>query len=103
MQTIAFQTEKQTDFDLLVSLTNRIGIKQVKKGDFEFLSFLNDKTFRTEIAILLFKQEKFALGKASEFAGLHQFEFQKVLAERKIPIHYNKEELNEDLENLKSF
>ncbi len=103
MQTITFQTEKRTDFDLLVSLTNRLGIKQIKKIDFELLNILNDNTIKIEIAILLFRHEKFSLGKASEFAGLHQFEFQKILAELKIPVHYDTDELQEDLENLKTF
>lgn len=102
MQTIAFQTDKQTDFELLVSLTNRIGIKQLSNVNYELLNFLNDQAIKKEIALILFKHKKFALGKASEFAGLHQIEFQKLLKEREIPIHYDIEDLNDDIENLKS-
>nr|NQU94589.1 UPF0175 family protein [Bacteroidota bacterium] len=40
---------------------------------------------------------KASLGKSSEFAGLHQYEFQKVLAERKIPVHYDVNDLEDDL------
>ena len=102
METLVFQVNNQTDFELLTSLTERIGIKRVENSDLEVLDFFNDKKFRLELAIFLFKAEKMSLGKASEFAGLHKIEFQKHLKNRKIEIHYGVDELNEDLDNLEN-
>lgn len=39
--------------------------------------------------VILFEEEKLTLGQASKLARLHQFEFQKELANQKIPIHYD--------------
>lgn len=54
-----------------------------------------------ELAIILFQRESVTLGQASEIAGIHQFEFQKELAKRKIPIHYDVEDFEKDLETIK--
>ena len=62
---------------------------------------LTDAELRVEIALMLFERNKLTLGKASEFAYLSQYEFQKLLGKRKIPIHYDIEELERDLENIK--
>ena len=52
------------------------------------------------IAIEFFKEERLSLGKASRLAGLHQFQFQKELAKRKIPIHYDVEDFEMDMQTL---
>lgn len=54
-----------------------------------------------ELSIILFQRESVTLGQASEIAGIHQFEFQKELAKRKIPIHYDVEDFEKDLETIK--
>jgi len=54
-----------------------------------------------ELAIILFQRESITLGQASKIAGIHQFEFQKELAKRKIPIHYDVEDFEKDLETIK--
>ena len=53
------------------------------------------------IAVELFREERITLAQGGELAGMHQSEFQKELARRKIPIHYGIEELEADLETLK--
>lgn len=53
-----------------------------------------------EIAIMLFQQERFTLGQASNFAQMNQLEFQRLLANRKIPLHYDIAELREDVKSL---
>ena len=63
---------------------------------------LTESELRLEIALIFFERKGLTLGKASEFAGLHQYEFQKILADRKIPLHYDYEDLMEDLESLKT-
>jgi predicted HTH domain antitoxin len=42
-----------------------------------------------EIAILLFQQERLTLAQASRLANLPRWAFQKLLASRHIPVHYN--------------
>jgi predicted HTH domain antitoxin len=53
-----------------------------------------------EIAIMLFQQERFTLGQASNFAQMNQLEFQRLLANRKISLHYDIAELREDVKTL---
>jgi predicted HTH domain antitoxin len=53
-----------------------------------------------EIAILLFQQEPFTLGQASNFTGMNQLEFQRLLASRSISLHYDIAELREDVKSL---
>ena len=53
-----------------------------------------------KIALLLFQEEKLTLGQASKLAGLHQFQFQKELSARGIPIHYNEIDFERDLQTL---
>jgi len=54
-----------------------------------------------EIAVMLFQKEKLTLGQASRLAGMSQFQFQHVLASRQIPVHYDVDDLNDDLTTLK--
>ena len=55
-----------------------------------------------EIAIMLFQQERFTLAQASRFAHMNQLEFQKLLANRQIPLHYDIAELREDMKSLEA-
>jgi predicted HTH domain antitoxin len=61
---------------------------------------MSEQEVLTEISVLFFQMNKLSLGKAAKLSGLHQFQFQKVLANRKIPLHYDKEDLQQDLINL---
>lgn len=54
-----------------------------------------------EIAVLLFQWERVTLGKAAQIAGMHQFEFQKLLASRKIPVHYGIDDYQADVASLR--
>lgn len=62
---------------------------------------LTETDLRTELAIALFQQERITIGTASQIAGLHQIEFQRLIASRGICIHYDIEELEQDLTNLR--
>ena len=64
-------------------------------------SGLTKKKILLELAIILFQRESITLGQGSKIAGIHQFEFQQELAERKIPIHYDEEDFEKDLETIK--
>ena len=63
---------------------------------------ISEGELKLEIAIILFQQEKITLGTASQFAGMNQLEFQRILGSRKIPIHYGIEDLHQDLQTLQS-
>ena len=43
----------------------------------------------TDIAIMLYEQKRISLGKAALLAKMDRLEFQRVLTERRIAIHYD--------------
>ncbi len=53
------------------------------------------------LAISLFQQGKISFGKAREMAGMTVWDFQQLLGSRKIPVHYDIEDYEEDLQTLK--
>ncbi|NBD17100.1 MAG: UPF0175 family protein [Cyanobacteria bacterium] len=61
---------------------------------------ISEEDLRTELAIALFQQERITLGTASQLAGLHQIEFQRLIASRGICVHYDIEDLDQDLKSL---
>jgi len=61
---------------------------------------MSEAELLAEIAIMLFQKERFTLGQASRFACMSQLEFQRLLASRKIPLHYDIAELREDVKSL---
>lgn len=56
-----------------------------------------EKRLKLELAVSLYAQRTLSLGKAAEVAGLGLLDFNDVLAERKIPMHYGEKELAEDI------
>ncbi|MBE9202526.1 UPF0175 family protein [Synechocystis salina LEGE 06099] len=55
-----------------------------------------------EIAIALFEQERISLRRASKISGMEAMNFQKQLADRGICVHYDLEELEQDVERLQA-
>jgi len=53
-----------------------------------------------ELAVHLFAEGKLSFGKARELATMGFWEFQQLLASRRIPMHYDIEEYEEDLATL---
>jgi predicted HTH domain antitoxin len=70
----------------------------------EFLqtAHISEADLKLEIAILLFQQEKITLVTASQFTGTNQLELQRILGSRKIPIHYDVEDFQQDLSTLET-
>ena len=64
---------------------------------------LSRETAALSLAIGLFVTEEVTLGQAAEIAGISQSAFLKELGARCIPIHYGREELEEDLRVVESF
>jgi predicted HTH domain antitoxin len=62
---------------------------------------VSESDLRAEIAIALFQQERITLGTASQITGLHQIEFQRLIADRGICVHYDVEDLEQDLSSLR--
>jgi predicted HTH domain antitoxin len=61
---------------------------------------ISETDLRTELAIALFRQQRITLGSASQLTGLHQIEFQQLISNRGICIHYEVEDLEQDLTSL---
>jgi|GEM_PF-544241 len=57
-----------------------------------------EKRLRLELAVDLYAQNLLSMGKAADVAGLNRFNFNDILAERNIPMHYGQKELEEDLD-----
>ena len=64
-------------------------------------SGLSEAELLQELVLLLFQREKLTLGKASRLLGITQLEFQALLASRDLYIHYDVEDLHEDVRNLR--
>lgn len=62
---------------------------------------LTELDLRREVAIALFQQERITLGTASQISGLHQTEFQRLIASRGICVHYDVDDLEHDLTSLR--
>lgn len=63
-------------------------------------SGLSEHELFLEIVLMLFRQDKISLGKASELMGLHRMQFQKLLTDRGICVHYDVVEFQADLKTL---
>lgn len=55
---------------------------------------------RLHFAIGAFVSEEVTLGQAAEMAGISQTELMSVLAERRIPLHYDSGDFAEDLKTV---
>ena len=61
---------------------------------------VTEAEIRLEIAILLYRSERYSIGKAAEFAGIGKMQMHKELAARKIPLNITIEDVKADLEAL---
>jgi len=59
-----------------------------------------DRVLKQELALHYFEKKRLTFGQARELANLSTWEFLDLLRERKIPLHYELEELEEDLETI---
>jgi predicted HTH domain antitoxin len=61
---------------------------------------MTEAEMKQEIAVMLFQREKLTLAQASRFAGMHRVAFQHLLASRKISVHYDVQDFEQDIKNL---
>ena len=62
---------------------------------------LSEAELKRELALTLFEQERLTLAQASRLAEMTILDFQALLAEREIPIHYGVDEFRDDLRTLR--
>lgn len=62
---------------------------------------LSEAELKRELALTLFEQERLTLAQASRLAEMSILDFQALLAEREIPIHYGVDEFRDDLRTLR--
>lgn len=58
---------------------------------------LSEERLRLELALYLYQKDILSLESASKFAEMDSYQFQKELGAHKIPIHYTRQDLNDDL------
>lgn len=63
-------------------------------------SGLSEEELLHELVLLLYQKEKISLGKASRILGMTQLEFQALLANHDLYLHYAVEDLHEDVKSL---
>ena len=61
---------------------------------------LNEAEIKQELALALFQRDRITLAQASRLTGMNQLQFQTLLAEREIPVHYGVSEFEQDLHTL---
>jgi predicted HTH domain antitoxin len=62
---------------------------------------MGPEELRRELAIYLFQQGRLSFGKAREMAGMTVWAFQQLLGSKGIPVHYDIEDYEEDLDTLR--
>jgi len=55
---------------------------------------------RLDVAISMYQRGRVSLGKAAQIAGMNRWEFQRILAERKIPLNYSVSDLEKDYQTI---
>lgn len=66
-----------------------------------YASGLTEPEFFQMIVLTLYEKEKISLGKASELLKITRMEFQALMAEHNLYIHYDVEDLREEVASLK--
>jgi predicted HTH domain antitoxin len=55
---------------------------------------------KIELAVSLYAQGRLAIGKARELAGMSLWEFRQVLASRRVSVHYDLADLQDDIDTI---
>ena len=61
---------------------------------------MTENELRQEIAVALYAGNKLSFGQAQKLTQLNHFEFQKLLDEKGISLHYSMADLKNDLETI---
>ncbi len=63
---------------------------------------LSEEEFRIEVALLLFEKNILSFGQARRFSGMNVLDFQQLLAQHKIAMHYDLDDFQEDQKTIES-
>jgi predicted HTH domain antitoxin len=63
---------------------------------------MSEDELKQEIAVMLFQRDKLTLAQAGRLAEMTRYQFQHLLSSRQIPVHYDVEDFEEDLQTLHS-
>jgi predicted HTH domain antitoxin len=63
---------------------------------------LSEADLLVELAVLLYERDKLTLGRAAKLAGMDKWALNDLLAERKVPMHYDLKEWEQDLATIRS-
>ena len=55
---------------------------------------------KIEVAVYLYSEGRLSVGKAHELADMSLWQFRQLLASRQIPVHFDEDDLTEDIETL---
>lgn len=62
---------------------------------------LSEEQVKQALAIALFERQVISLARAATLSGMSRIEFQRLLADRKLPVHYDLGDFAEDVEHLR--
>jgi predicted HTH domain antitoxin len=62
---------------------------------------ISAKELKQEIAVLLYQKNKLSFGQAQKLTGLNHYEFQCLLDEKEVSLHYSEEDLKNDMETIR--
>ncbi len=65
-------------------------------------SRLTPETALLDVAIGIYKRERWSMGRCAKIVGMSRLEFQNELGKREIPINYEVVDLEQDLETIRS-
>ena len=63
---------------------------------------ITEAELKAELAVTLFQQERLTLAQAASLAEIPRLGFQRLLASRCIPIHYDAADLQQDLQRVQA-
>lgn len=63
---------------------------------------MSEEELRRELAVLLFQQDRLTLAQAAGLAKVDRLQFQHLLASRRIPLHFDIQDFEQDLETIRS-
>lgn len=63
---------------------------------------MSEAELKLEIAIVLYKREKISAGIASKWLGMNLIEFRREIGKRGLTINYDVQDLQADVETLRS-
>lgn len=61
---------------------------------------LSEQEIKLEVLVVLYQKRVLTLERAARLAGITRLDFQRLLADRNIPIHYDIADLEMDLRHL---